>query len=106
MSSPNYKETDVSGKSYRRCRSIEISNPLDKAKGVAFQEEQITTLGEDVLRKPSRLLTEEFNIGNATTPFDLLNPEDNSVLGTMTYQEVYGVLYSLYLHVAKKADAD
>lgn len=114
---PNYKETEItSGNSFVRAAKVEIFNHYQSTtKTIRFQEEHIISIGNETIRRPynrqttcdyssavtlSNTLTEE----TANTSFNLLNPVDNSVVGTMTYQDVYNVLYSLYIHTATEFD--
>lgn len=41
---------------------------------------------------------------NLSTSFDLLDASGNATGATMTYQEVYGVMQSLYSHLAQQRD--
>lgn len=102
---PNYLESNVVGSKYVRCKSLHVSNPLNGVKYISMEEEQVIQLEDESISKPysamSKMLTEE----TANTTFDILNPEDNSVVSSMTYQDVYAVLYSLYMHSALERDA-
>ena len=101
----DYKETTLSGTAYTRASQVVIANPLNGVKAVSFMEEQVVNLGDEQLIRPQGGIQEPFTTENVTTEFQLLNPADSTPLGlTMTYQQVYVALHSLYFHVAKKRD--
>lgn len=102
---PNYLESNVAGNKYVRCNAIHVMNVLNGAKMITLSEEQVIILDDDIITKPSNQIVKELTPNNANTSFDVLNPEDNSVVSSMTYEEVYAVLYSLYLHSALERDA-
>lgn len=102
---PNYQESAIAGTKYLRAKAVHVNNPLEGTKSVVFEEEEVFETGEDSIRRPHATLHKLFDETTATTVFDLLNPVDNSVIGSMQYQEVYAVLYSLYFHLAAERDA-
>lgn len=101
----NYQETTLNGTSYVRSNHIIVSNPLDGVKAISFMEEQVLNLeGEQVIR-PKGGIQEPFTEDNLLSEFPLLNPETGEPLGTsVTYQQVYVTLYSLYMYLAKRRD--
>ena len=101
----NYKETEVSGTSYVRAREVVVSNVLDGYKGIMYVEEEVSILGEKIMRETAGALHQEFTAENASTEFPLLNPITNEPIGaTATFQDVYVLLFSLYYHMATKRD--
>lgn len=115
---PNYQETTVAGSSYIRATNVHISNGVDE-KFIAFVEEQVISLADgETIRKPAGEVFSEFTAENAGAKFDILNPVTGlpvneydpdtgaEITMTSTYQEVYTLLYSLYLHLAQQRDAD
>jgi hypothetical protein len=119
----NYNETTLSGSSWVRCNYISISNLLqdyedinavampsgvniDKTPLISFSEETVVTLQNNkVLRTPlgGQSLVKRFNI---TETFPVLNPETNLPTGqTLSHQDLYVYLYSLYIQTATERDA-
>lgn len=107
--SNNYAEENVSGTSFIRCKRVEVHNPYVGTKSITFTEEKVIDLNGKKIRQPfgnaNNEVFEALTIENASSEFNILNPADNSVISTMSYQEVYNILYSLYLHLANERDA-
>lgn len=102
---PNYKETTISGSEYQRARLITITNEHNSNNSITFVEEKITFIGSDHFHTDVSQITETLTLENGSTSFNLLNPVDDSVIGTATYQELYVILYSLYMKLAADRDA-
>lgn len=101
----NYKETTVSGTSYVRAREVNVSNILGGYKGIMYCEEEVSILGEKILRENVGALHQEFNAETANTQFPLLDTVTNEPTGeTATFQDVYVLLFSLYHHLATQRD--
>lgn len=101
--SQNYRETTVAGTEYLRCRSVHIINEKDRVPVVAFGQELVTIL-------PGRTVFE--GAGELRVDFDpnktinVINPLTGEPTGqSMTYGEVYAVLYSAWLQEAQARDA-
>lgn len=102
----NYQATTLSGTAYTRANQVVIANPLDGVKAISFMEEQVVNLGDEQLIRPQGGIQEPFTAENIDTEFPLLNPLDSTPVGlSMTYEQVYVALHSLYFHVASKRDA-
>lgn len=101
----NYNETNVTGTTWQRCHKIEIRNPNGGSKSAIFFEEEITSLENGrVIQEPITNIQEQFSDPMKT--IELLNPETGDQLGnTVTYQDVYVILYSLYMQLAAARDA-
>lgn len=105
-----YKEevtqVDAVVKEYTRACSVEMLYPVGVIPEVTFQEERIRQIDDNPPKAIEYLgsLKERLTPENANTKFNLLEVDTNVVLGQMTYEEVYGVLYSLYLHLANERD--
>ena len=102
----NYKENGITGSSYIRAGSINISNPLRGEKVATFYEEKVIDIGDDVIIQGNGMpISQVFNESTMNEVFHLLNPLTGEPVGvTMSFQEVYVALYSLYLHIALKRD--
>lgn len=101
----DYKQTTVAGTSYVRAFSVQANNPLTGTKAISFMEEKVINLGDEQITRPQGGIQEPLMTENMLEEFQLVNPVDGTPIGqTMTYQQVYLALHSLYLHVATKRD--
>lgn len=100
----DYKESEVSGKQWQRCRAIEIDNPYGAMPVVRFFEELRTQVGGQGVAVPVGGITQNFD--DPAKTFPLRNPMTGELVGaTATYGEVYGLLWSLYMALAEERDA-
>lgn len=102
----NYKESSLPCTSFVRACSVSCINPRNGSKMIQFQEETVIQLpdGSESFSRAGEC-TQMFTSENATTPFPLRDPHTGDVIGeTMTYQDAYRVLMSLYYHVATERD--
>jgi hypothetical protein len=99
---PNYKESNISGVEWQRCHTVTIQNQLELPKKIEFQEEQVIDISEKIYH--------EWVVGcsavfDPTASFDILDLQTNVATGqTMTHQDLYVALYSLYMQVAAERD--
>lgn len=100
-----YRETTQSGSSYQRCRSMTFENPKGSPPSVYINEETIFNLGDQTVVKPCNSINR--TITDFSTVFQLKNPLTNDDIpgATMTYQDLYVGLFSLYWHLATERDA-
>lgn len=102
----NYNESTVNGVKWTRSNSVRIFNDYAQPGKVCFDEEEIVSLGgADFMRKQLGSIEQTLTPENILTEFNLLNPETGDTIGTATYQQVYVLLHSLYLHLAAERDA-
>jgi len=103
-----YKESTLTGDSWVRAHQIICGNPLDDVPSIAFLEEEVFNLSTgDVIRKNSTApqMNERFTEDNAGHEFFLVNPVTGEpTTATATYQDLYVILYSIYLHLAEVRD--
>ena len=99
----DYKQATVSGTLWQRASQIIFNNPINGMPGVEFQEEQAVTVGDQTITNKVGNLHANFD--NPMGTFNLINPMDGTVIGTAHYQDVYVMVYSLYLDLATKRDA-
>ena len=120
----NYKETGLSGTSWVRCNSLTIRNPIvgtTEMKSnpvtrileivpanptISFQEEKVISIDgtQSIIPIPNITCSAEFDAVNGS--IQLRNPETGDLLGTsVSHQELYVILYSLYLQTALARDA-
>jgi hypothetical protein len=112
-----YKEESIAnGNAYVRASRITMLNRLDGTKKIEFEEDKVFNIdGEIMSRKYRRMnsqtglpstLTSSLTAQNANVSFNIVDTSNiSNVVGTMTYQEVYACMYSLYLHLANLSDS-
>ena len=99
----DYKETALAGSSFSRCRLIEISNPYQQTPVVIFTEERITNLADRALRdQPDAPIRASYDPTAIVAIFDPVTLRPTTQ--TITMQEIYGILFSAYLHFATRRD--
>lgn len=100
----NYKETNLSGTSWTRCRCVTIVNPLTGGAPTAyFQEEKVISIDGAQTTVDAGSCGKAFNAGDA---IPLLDPTTSNPTGsTVTHAELYAILYSLYMQTATARDA-
>ena len=101
----NYNESTQTGDvtTWRRCYTINVINPYRQTPAIQFHEEDITSLPDGrttVVNNTSCAA----DMSAPNTQFNLIHPETGAVIGTATYQEVYVMLFSLYMDTAIKRD--
>ena len=102
----DYQETSVTGTSYKRANEVFISNPLTGPKSIRFSEEFVVNLGSAPQRVPQGVVETILTDANKLTGVSIIDPENGSEMFQLTYEQIYCVLYSLYLKVATDRDAD
>jgi len=100
----NYKETRVVGQEYIRCSEIKIVNPYQKTPSVSFGEERATLLSDRTILDRAGELTISFDPSKV---IKIINPITGLDTGTtITYGEIYSLLYSAYMDAALQRDLD
>ena len=102
----DYQETSVSGTSYKRANEVFISNPLNGAKTVRFSEELVINISGTPQRVPQGVFDVILTDDNKSTLIDVIDPTSGATVSQMTYEQIYGVLFSLYLDSANKRDIE
>jgi len=98
----NYKETNVNSAQWQRCKSITIRNEYMETPIIYMQEEVITVANDTVISKLVPLIDFVFNPADVV---ELLNPTTGESLGqTMTFEQIYVALWSLYMSKAAARD--
>lgn len=101
---PNYKESDVSGVAWQRCHTVTIENQLELPKKVNFQEEQVIDISGKIYHEWVSGCSKDYS---ATASFPILDPLTGNETGqTMTHEELYVALYSLYMQTASERDSE
>lgn len=100
-----YKQTEVSGETWVRASRIVIDNPLDQLKTISFVEDTCIQVPGKVMSEYNGVLQLQVDESNMQDAFPLINPFTGALAGTtITYGEVYAIIYSLYLNKAKERD--
>lgn len=102
-----YKELPItSGAAYVRARTVTCDNPLDGNPSISFREQRVVDDGVGTLSvQDIGDFRAEMSASNVATEFQLVDADNVPTGGTMTYQQVYGILQSLYMHLARQRDA-
>lgn len=102
----NYKESTITGEltTWRRSRAVGINNPYNQVPTINFYEEDVTSLPNGKLIYDQINNTLKTDLADPEAEFELVNPLDNTVIGTAKYKEVYILLYSLYMKLAQERD--
>ena len=101
----DYRETNDNGpvKSWRRAHTINVLNPYKQMPTIQFHEEDRTMLPDGRTMVTNNTAVEcEFSDPSKTFP--LLHPVTGEVIGQAAYQDVYVMLFSLYMALAGERD--
>ena len=110
---PDYKETPISGRTWRRAKAVRIDNPYLETPKILFEEEDVVEIGSTLIKTPYMQLDDPTSptagvLGGefkANGSFPLIDPTTNLPLGvTMTHQELYVAFYSLYAYFTNLRD--
>lgn len=100
----NYKETQINATKYQRAKFVMINNEKGYYPRISFTEEQIVILDDgSFIKNECGLISEELNETSSTEQFNIVDSNGN-IVGQATYNDVYNMLSSLYLHIASKRD--
>ncbi len=101
----DYRESSVAGTSYTRGRSLYFENPLNSTPSLLIREETVINLADRVITEHSGEIRK--TVDDLSVSFPLRNPATNETIegATMTYQDLYVGLFSLYWHLALERDA-
>lgn len=95
----------ITTREYTRAYKVDFRNPLSNNFMVVFAEERVREINGGDPESIGNVGFLEEAATNLKERFDLLNPLDDTTIGSMTYEEVYAVIYSLYFHCAAKRDS-
>ena len=100
--STNYKESAIAGTSWQRACRVVVENPLNGTSTIMFVEEEAVNLGDKTITNLCSNLSCTFD---PAATFPGLDPETGLPVGRdITHGEVYALLNSLYMDLAKKRD--
>lgn len=97
----NYREDKA--KAWQRSKAVTIKNEFQAIPTIEFAEEFVTTLDGSVINKRD-MGSVLSSLKDPSITFDLLNPEDDTVIGNSNYGQAYVMLYSIYRFLADKRD--
>lgn len=98
----NYREQTETGTSWRRCHEVHIYNPLDGAKTVRMDEQDVVSFNGKTVSMNAGYIAKEFDPSGVIA---LLDPETGQPTGeTMPQAALYQALYSLYMQCATERD--
>jgi hypothetical protein len=106
----NYNEETQTGEtvSWTRSNKVIVSNEYGQVPYISFFEEQKIKLPDGTIVQgkldTKRNITESF--ADPTKPLTLLHPVTGEIIGTATYQDIYIILNSLYIQLAKARDLE
>ncbi len=101
----DYKESPITGGMWPRCRNIIINNTLGETPSVVFTEEVAvqTAEGSTITSSPTNSYRIAFD---PSAEFPLIDPATGEQIGrTVTHEDVYNILFSLYAAVAEASEA-
>ena len=97
----NYKQDKVTG--WQRSKQVIIKNDYKAIPTIEFSEEMIVEVDGALINKKD-VGTVTSSLRDPSVSFPLLNPENDQVIGTGSYGQVYVLLYSVYRYLAEKRD--
>jgi hypothetical protein len=102
----DYRESSIAGTSYTRGRSMYFENPLGSPPALLVREETVINLADRVITEHAGEIRKV--VDDLTVEFPLRNPATNEIIEgqTMTYQDLYVGLFSLYWKLALDRDAE
>ena len=101
----NYNETPVAGNTWTRCANVYIGNNYGVTPIITFGEQQLIALDNlsPMVVNTNQSCTAQFD---ATANIVILDPTTGTPTGqTVTQQELYNIIYSLYIATAQARDA-
>lgn len=97
-----YKEVTITGSQWVQLGKAKIFFDPDKPTRIEFSEELVRQLEHRQIIQNVREITLTLDV--PTTKFDLVDPDDNTATGDMSYRQLEKALYSLYYAEAIKLD--
>jgi hypothetical protein len=97
----NYKQEKVTG--WQRSKQVIIKNDYKVVPTIEFTEEMVVEVDGALINKKD-VGTVGTSLKDPSMSFDLLNPENDQIIGKGNYGQAYVLLYSIYRHLADKRD--
>jgi hypothetical protein len=101
----NYREEEISTtmKKWRRAYYIGITNDYNTIPIITFHEEDVIEFPVGKLMRTGMSQVYE-KCTDPSEVFDTINPYTGEKVGEASYQDLQLMIYSMYLHLAKKRD--
>jgi hypothetical protein len=104
VTAADYHGESVTGKKWRRAYRVVIDNPYGGPASVSLDEQQVTVIEDIVKAANTETLTTMVDLAAVIPLFDPIS--GNPIPGaSMTHQDIYVGLYSLYRQLGAVRDA-
>ena len=103
-----FNQKTVNGESWTRAKRLVFENPLSGTMMLRFMEEEAIVIGEKVIREPAGSIDLEFKAAeDFMGMIDIMDPETGELTGSsISYQELYAIMYSAYIQQVKKRNGE
>lgn len=105
----DYKTTEVAGLKTGRTRfsAVVFTNPMNAPAGCDVWKQNVTKYadGKEIVEDGGKVTFTIADAGILTDSFPLYHPETGAEVGTMTFGELVGIVYSAAIAIDKKNDA-
>ena len=91
--------TPIAGTKWVRSNGVQLTNPFVGIPEITFNQEVMSEFADGTSQSLGGINSIGRDFTVPTTTFNLLNPADGTVTGTSTYQDLYVLLYSLYVAI-------
>lgn len=105
----DYQESAVSGTKWRRCVGVDVHNPatVDPAKpaipSINFREQDVMIVDGQLVTLGNTNCNVSYDPAAVVSVYDPVTLEPTGA--TFTHEQLYGMLFSAYLHTALARDA-
>ena len=95
--------TPVTGNKWIRSNNASLSNPYNGIPTITFDQEVMASFADGTIASLGGINSVSQSLADPTTTINLVNPADGTtVLGTITYEQIYVMLYSLYVYTVSQ----
>lgn len=101
---PVYTPTAVPGDSRRRIWRLLFENPLNGTPSATLHEEEVILTKDGVEQTLRRTRDIALNYSDPNEVMNKLHPQDESVIGTLTFMDAFLTLFALGRHAEHKQD--
>lgn len=99
----DYQESQISSTKWRRCFQLAVRNPSAPATPtIQFFEEDVATVGDALIRLSETSCGVSYNPSAVVDVYDPVTLQPTGQ--TFTHEQLYGMLFSAYLHTALARD--
>lgn len=101
-----YSQSSITGESWVRAKRIVIDNPNDDSKMIRFIEEMLINIDGRIIAEDLGSLRMDITDEDMGKEITIIDPTTGEPTGQrITYQELYGILFSAYLEQAALRDS-